>query len=425
MGVIALFVFIFLGMPIGVAMAAVGIIGIAAIINVEAALIRLGLSAFTSTASYLIAVIPLFLLMGEFAFVSGLTQEAYYVAHKWLGRLPGGLAMATVGGCASFAAVSGSSAATTSTMGSVALPEMRKYKYDPGFAVGSIAAGGTLGILIPPSMAFILYGIITEQSIGKLFLAGIFPGLLEIVLYFITIYILAKHNPSLGPRGPKTSWREKLTALKGFWAVAILFLLVMGGIYTGIFTPTEAAAVGAFGAFAIALGRRRLTRDNVITSFRNTLRTTGMIFIMIIGATVFSYFLATSGLTIVLADFLAGLPFSPLVILISILFLFLILGCILHAFSLLLIMVPILYPVILSLGIDPIWFGVLTVIMIEMGLITPPIGMNVFIMSGVARDVPMYTIFRGILPFFLADIIHVALLVAFPQIALFLPNIMK
>lgn len=425
LGVIALFVFIVLGLPIGVAMGAVAVVGLASITNVEAALSRLGHTAFSMTANYLTAVIPLFVLMGEFAFVSGLTREAYSATYKWLGRLPGGLAMATIGGCAGFAAVCGSSEATAITMSSVALPEMRKYKYHPKLALGSIAAGGTLGILIPPSLAFILYALITEQSIGKLFLAGVFPGILLAFLFMITIYILAKRDPLLGPAGSKTSWHEKLAAFKDIWGVFILFLLVMGGIYGGVFTPTEAAAAGVFGAFLIALGRRRLTGKNVITSFMNTLRTTGMVFVIIIGAVLFGYFMAASGLTIALANFIVGLPVSPLVILISILFLFLVLGCVMDAWANMLIMVPFLFPTILSLGFDPIWFGVLMVIMIEMGMITPPIGMNVFIISGVARDVPMFTIFRGIVPFVLAMAVCVAIVVAIPQIALFLPNAMK
>jgi len=424
-GVFLLFFLIFLRVPIGVAMGAVGVAGLASIVSVDAAITRLGQVAFGMTAQYLTAVIPLFVLMGEFAFVSGLSREAYRAMYKWLGHLPGGLAMATIGGCAGFAAVCGSSAATALTMASVALPEMRQYKYDSRLALGSIAAGGTLGILIPPSMGFVLYGILTEQSIGKLFLAGVLPGILLSTLFIITIYVWAKFNPLLGPTAAKISWHERLAVFKDIWGVAILFLLVMGGIYLGVFTPTEAAAVGALGAIIIALARRRLTRENVMTSFRNTLRTTGMIFVLIIGARLFSYLMARSGLTIALADFVGSLPLPPLVILICILVLFLFLGCVMDAFAMVVLIVPILFPVILELGLDPIWFAVLTVIMMEMGLITPPIGMNVFIMSGVARDVPMYTIFRGVFPFVLAMAVCVAIVVAFPQIALFLPNAMK
>jgi tripartite ATP-independent transporter DctM subunit len=425
LGGIALFFFIALGLPIGVAMGAVAVVGLALITNVEAAFSRLGQTAFTMTANYITVVIPLFVFMGELAYVSGLTREAYSATYKWLGRLPGGLAMATIGGCAGFAAVCGSSEATALTMGSFALPEMRQHKYDSRLAIGSIAAGGTLGILIPPSLAFVVYGLLTEQSIGKLFLAGFFPGILLASLFMITIYILAKRNPLMGPAGHKTSWREKLTAIKDIWGVLILFLVVMGGIYGGILTPTEAAAAGAFSAFLIALLRRRVTRQNLSTAFMNTLTVTGFVFIIIIGAVLFGYFMAASGVSMALADFVSSLPVSPLGILIAILLLYLILGSLMDAFAMVLITMPILFPVILILGFDPIWFGVLVVIMMEMGMITPPIGMNVFVIKGIARDVPMYTIFQGALPFVFAMGICVAIIVAFPQIALFLPNVMK
>lgn len=422
---ILLFTLIFLGMPIGVSMGGVAILGIGLITNFEAAFSRLAETALSASADYLIAVIPFFVLMGEFAYVSGLTQEAYSATHKWIGHLPGGLAMATIGGCAAFAAVCGSSIATAITMGAVALPEMREYKYDSRLALGSIAAGGTLGILIPPSMGFVLYGIITEQSIGKLFLAGIFPGILLSVLLIITIYIQAKLNPEMGPRGPKASWLSRLATVKDIWAVLVLFIVVMGGIYGGVMTPTDAAAAGAFSAFIIALVRKRLTKKALIISLMNTIRTTGMIYILIIGAMLIGYFMALSGLSISLADFVTNLPFSPMLILVSILLLFLVLGCLMDAFAMLLIIVPILFPVIVRLGFEPLWFAVLTVIMMEMGFITPPIGMNVFVLKGVATDVSMGTIFRGILPFVVAIAVCVALVVAFPQIALFLPGVMK
>lgn len=424
LGVIALFIFMFLGMPIGLAMGLVAFMGLAALTSLDAALLRLGSASLGITLSYTIAVLPLFMLMGEFAFLSGLTSDAYYVAHKWLGRLPGGLAMATIAGCAGFAAICGSSIATTTTIGSVALPEMRNYKYAPTLSIGSIAAGGTMGILIPPSSGFILYGIITEQSIGKLFMAGIFPGLLLSFLFMVTIFIMAKRNPLLGPAAPKIGWRERFGAFKDIWGIVILFLVVIGGIYAGVFTPTEAAAVGTLCAFLIILIRRRLTKESLINSFMNMLRTTGMVFLILIGAILFGYFLAASRLTIVMADFVGALPLPPLTILIAILVLFLILGCVMDPYAMLMIVVPILFPVIVNLGFDPIWFAVLTVIMMELGMITPPVGMNVFIMKGVAKDVPMYTIFWGLFPFVLAMAVCIAIIVAFPQIALFLPSTM-
>jgi tripartite ATP-independent transporter DctM subunit len=424
-GLIALFVIMFLGMHIGIAMGIVAIAGLAFITNLDSSLLRLGQSGFSSTASYTLAVLPLFMLMGEFAFLSGVTQEAYATADKWLGHLPGGLAMATIVGCAAFSAVCGSSIATTTTIGSVAWPEMRKYQYAPTLSLGSIAAGGTMGILIPPSNAFILYGILTEQSVGKLFLAGVIPGILLSVLFILTIYCLAKANPLKGSKAPKSTWVHRLGTLKNVWSVAILFLVVMGGIYSGIFTPTEAAAVGALCAFLIGLGRRRLDWKNIRASLINMAVTTGMVFLILLGAFIFGHFLAASRVTAVLAEFVAGLPLSPTMILVCILILFLILGCVMDTYAMLLIVVPIVYPVILKLGLDPTWFGVLVVLMMELGMITPPVGMNAFIIRGVAKDVPMYTIFKGLVPFVVAMSVCVALIVIFPNIALFLPNTMK
>jgi C4-dicarboxylate transporter DctM subunit len=424
-GVSALFIFMLLGMPIGLTMGLIGFLGLIFISGPDAALVRLGLTAFSSTNSYLISLLPLFTLMGEFAFASGITRDAYYAGYKWIGHRPGGLAMATIGGCAAFAAVCGSSIATSATIGSAALPEMRRYKYNPSLATGSVAAGGTLGILIPPSMGFILYGLITEQSIGKLLISGVLPGILLSILFLITILIWAKLDPKAGPRGPKSSWRDRLIILKDVWAVLVLFLIVIGGIYSGVFTATEAAGIGTFCAFFIAVIRRKLTKQNIMTSFRATLRTTGMIFVLIICAQLFSYFVAVSRLSAALTGFIGGLAIPPLGILMAILLLYIILGCIMEVFSAMLITMPILFPIIVTLGFDPIWFGVITVIMLEMGLITPPIGMNVFVIAGMAQDIPMYTIFRGIWPFVIAMTVCIALLIAFPQIALFLPYAMK
>jgi len=421
-GVIALFVFMLLGMPIGLTMGLIGLLGLVLISGVDAALIRLGLTAFSSTNSYIISLLPLFTLMGEFAFASGITRDAYDAGYKWIGHRPGGLAIATIGGCAAFAAVCGSSIATSATIGAAALPEMKRYKYNPSLATASVAAGGTLGILIPPSMGFVLYGLITEQSIGKLLISGILPGILLTLLFIIAISIWTKLDPTAGPGGPKSSWRERVMALKDIWAVLVLFILVIGGIYLGVFNATEAAAVGVFCAFLIALVRRKLTKENIVTSFRATLVTTGMIFLLIICAQIFSYFVAVSRLSSALAGFIGGLALPPLGILIAILILYVILGCIMEVFSAMLITMPILFPLVTSLGYDPIWFGVITVIMLEMGLITPPVGMNVFVIAGMARDVPMYTIFRGIWPFVFAMVLCVVLLIVFPQIALFLPK---
>ena len=420
-GVIALFVFMLLGMPIGLTMGLIGFLGLVLINGVDAALVRLGLTAFSSTNSYLISLLPLFTLMGEFAFASGITRDAYDAGYKWIGHRPGGLAIATIAGCAAFAAVCGSSVATSATIGAAALPEMRRYKYNPSLATASVAAGDS-GHPDPPSMGFVLYGLITEQSIGKLLISGILPGILLALLFVIAISIWTKLDPAAGPRGPKSSWREKVMALKDVWAVLLLFIIVIGGIYSGVFNATEAAGVGTFCAFLIALVRRKLTKENIVTSFRSTLVTTGMIFLLIICAQIFSYFVAVSRLSSALAGFIGGLALPPLGILIAILILYVILGCIMEVFSAMLITMPILFPLVVSLGYDPIWFGVITVIMLEMGLITPPVGMNVFVIAGIARNVPMYTIFKGVWPFVLAMAICIVLLIVFPQIALFLPK---
>jgi tripartite ATP-independent transporter DctM subunit len=369
-------------------------------------------------------VIPLFILMGAFAFNAGLSEDLYRTVYKWLGHLRGGLAMATVGACACFAAICGSSLATAATLGSVALPEMKKYKYDPALATGSIAAGGTIGILIPPSVILVIYGIITELSIGKLFLAGFIPGILEAVFYMITISIITSINPNLGPRGPKTTLNEKFIALSKTWEVLFLFLLVIGGIYLGVFTPNEAAGVGAFGAFIFGILRKKLKWKNFKESFIDTGKTTGMIFLIILGAMILGYFLSVAKLPSELARFVSELPVNRYVILIMILIVFLLLGCIMDSMAIVLLTVPIFYPLILKLGFDPIWFGILVTRMTEIGLITPPVGLNVYIIKGIS-DVPMGTIFKGITPFLIADLCEVALLIAFPQLSLFLPSLMK
>ena len=424
-GIGILFLLLFLGMPIGIAMGLVGFAGFAYLQGFEPALGVLMTVPYTTFASYTLSVVPLFILMGAFCFHAGLSKDLYDTVYKWLGQLRGGLAMATVGACAGFAAVSGSSVATAATMGTVALPEMKRYKYDLGLATGSVAAGGTIGILIPPSVGLIIYGIIAEQSIGRLFLAGFIPGVLEAVFYIFTIYILCRLKPLMGPRGPRTSFIEKLASLKNTWIVLLLFVLVLGGIYFGIFSPTESAGVGAFGALIFALARRRLNWQAFKGSVLETLSTTAMILIIVLGAMIMGYFLAVSRLPFVIADTIAALEMNRYIVLFCILIFLLFLGCILDAPAMILLVTPIFYPVAISMGFDPIWFGIIIVRMCEMALITPPVGLNVFVIKGVAKDVPMYTIFRGIIPFLIADVFHVALLVAVPWLALFLPGMMK
>jgi tripartite ATP-independent transporter DctM subunit len=423
-GLSILFLLLFLGMPIGFGMALIGFCGAVYMMSPGAGFNVLGIFPYQYSASYNFAVIPLFVLMGEIAFRSGFGRDLYSSVHKLLAGLPGSLAMATVGACAFFGAICGSSTATAATMASVALPEMKKFKYSMKLATGTIASGGTLGILIPPSIIFVIYGIMTEQSIGKLFMAGFVPGLLEAFLYMVTIYALVKIHPDWAPSAPRTSMRERIFGLRNTWPVFALFVVVVGGIYMGFFTPTEASAVGVLGASLIMLGRRQFTRENFVSALLSSGRTTGMIFSILIGAMIMNYWLGISELPMKMAEFVGNLPIPPLGILGSILFIYIILGCLMDAMPMILLTTPIFYPIIVKMGFDPIWFGVLVVRVVEIGLITPPIGLNVFIIRGIAQDIPTFEIFRGVMPFFAADIICVILLVAFPQISLFLPSLM-
>ena len=424
-GIVSLLVLMAARMPIAFTMGLVGFAGYCFVVGVDAGLSQLETIPYGVGSEYILSVVPLFLLMGQFAFYSGLSQELYDTSYKWLGHYPGGLAMATVGGCAAFAAVSGSGVATAATMGTVALPGMKKYQYSPRLALGSIAAGGTIGILIPPSIVFILYGILTEQSIGKLFLAGFLPGVLTVILYIITIVIQVRINPQLGPPGPKTTLREKILSLRQTWGMLVLFALVMGGIYLGFFTPTEAGAVGAFGAFLLALLRRKLTWKILFSCLLETGRTTSMLIIIFVGAMVFNYFLAVTNLPMDLAQMIADLGLNHYIVLAAILVVYLFLGCVMDPGSMIILTIPIVFPLIQSMGFDPIWFGVIIVMVAEIGAITPPVGLNVFVIKGVAPDVPISEIFRGILPFWGADMVRLFILVAIPQISLFLPNMLK
>jgi C4-dicarboxylate transporter DctM subunit len=419
-----MFLLLFLGMPVGFSMALIGFCGAFYVIGKGAGFSIIRTFPYQYSSSYDMVVIPLFVLMGEVAYRSRLSWDLYFGMNKLFGGIPGSLAMATVGGCAGFAAISGSSLATAATMGSVALPEMKKFKYNPKLATGCVAAGGTIGILIPPSIVLVVYAILTEESIGKLFMAGFIPGLLEAGLYILTIFIITRFRPDWGPPGPKVRWGERLTSFKVMWVPASLFIVVIGGIYLGVFTPTEASAIGAFGAFIVMFARRLASRRSVMDSLLSAGRTTGMIFAIMIGAMLLNYFLGVTKLPMELATFISELQVPSLVVLIAILIIYLFLGCIMDSLAMILLTVPIFFPVIQKLGIDPIWFGILVVRVVEIGLITPPIGLNVFVIGGVARDVPLYDIFRGILPFLAADIVCVTLLVAFPQISLFLPNTM-
>ena len=420
-----LFVLIFARMHIGLAMALVGFLGFAYFANFNSALSLLRTVPFASIASYSLSVIPLFVLMGAFCFYAGLSKDLYDSAHKLFGQMRGGLAIATVAACAGFAAISGSSVASAATMGTVALPEMRRRNYSDALATGAVAAGGTIGSLIPPSVALIMYGVITEQSIGKLFLAGFFPGLLEAVFYAITIYLMCRINPLLGPAGPRTTWMEKAQSLKNTWVITTLFIIVLGGIYLGVFSPTEAAGVGAFGAFLFGLIGRRISWEGMKASLLDTGKTSGMIFFILVGAMIFNYFIAVSRLPHQTADFIVNISENHYLILGIILVVYIMLGCVMDAIGMMLLTLPIVFPLIQALHFDPIWFGILVVRVTEVGMITPPIGLNVYIIKGVAEDIPIGTIFKGVVPFIMADICHIAFLIVFPQISLFLPNLMK
>ncbi len=421
-GIVLLFVFLAFRMYIGLALALIGFGGVSLIVDLNAGLNLLGMVPWSEGSSYTMSVIPLFILMGQFAFVSGISQDIYKSVYNWIGHFRGGLAMATIVACSGFAAVCGSSLATGATMARVAIPEMNKYGYDPSLSTGCVAAGGTLGILIPPSIGFIIYGILTEESIGKLFMAGIIPGCLLAALFLLAIYVQCRINPAMGPKGDPATWKTKFHSLYRTWPMLSLFALVMGGIYFGIFTPTEAAGIGAFGAFVIALAKKKLDRANFIESLLATGNMTAMIFLIIIGANIFSSFLALTGIPFMLADTIVGLALPRMVVLMMIILVFVLLGCVMDCFAIMILMVPILFPVIQAMNFNPIWFGVIMVIVLEVGLITPPVGLNVFVIKGAAQDVSLTTIFRGVWPFLVAAVICIAAIILFPQIAVFLPS---
>lgn len=424
-GIVVMLLLIFWGTPIGVAMGVVGFVGFALMSGLDPALSLVGLSPYSSVASYTLTVLPLFVLMGQFAAMSGISRDLYETANRWLGHRRGGLAIANVVACGSFAAVSGSSLATSATMAVVALPEMRRHGYAPRLATGSIAAGGTLGILIPPSVMFLIYGFLTDQSVGKLFLAGIVPGVVLVVLYALAIAIVTWRNPALGPAVARVPVRERVVALYRVWPVLVLFALVMGGMYVGAFTATEAAAIGAAGAFALALGRRSVTWSHLGRALVETVHTSASLFAILIGAVLLGYFLAVTQLPTTLAGLIGGLPLPPLAIMALIILLYLVLGAFMDELAMVLLTVPIFFPVSQALGFDPIWFGVIIVVVCEAGMIAPPVGINVFVLAGIAKDVPMREIYRGILPFLWADVVLLVLLMLFPDLALFLPRSMK
>ena len=419
-----LFVLIFSRVHIGAAMAMVALLGISYLSGAEGGLADLAMTAMAIGGTYTWSVVPLFCWMGLLVYHAGFAAELYATAHKWIGHIHGGLASATTAACAGLAAMVGGTMTGVLAMGQIALPEMRKYKYDMKLATATIVTASTIGSLIPPSIDFIIFGMLTRVSISKLFLAGVFPGILFTVILIIMITIQCRLNPKLGPPGPKAPMKERISSIKDVWAVALLVMIVMGGLYMGVFTPTEAGAVGAFGALTIGFARRRLSLKAFTDSAFEAVQTTGMIMFIFVFAISFSHFIATTQLTTILAQWIIGLNLSPLAIISIILFIYMILGCIMNATPAVIITIPIFFPIAMNAGFDPVWFGVLVTVMVELAQITPPIGMNVFAMSAIARDVPMYSIFRGVLPFWGAFLVLVVILVAFPQISLFLPNLM-
>ncbi len=424
-GIAILVILLFSNMPVGFVMGFLGFLGFSYVVNINAGLSLLAMDIWDVFGSYGLTVIPLFVFMGQIAFHAGISRRLYDSAYVLVGHRRGGLAMATVAACAGFSAISGSTNATAATMATVTLPEMKRYNYDMSLATGTVAAAGSLGILIPPSVIFIVYGILTEQSIGKLFAAGIFPGILLSILFMLTIYLRVLKNPSLAPPGPKTSIKEKMVSFVGVIETLLLFAMVMGGIFFGIFTPTEAAAAGAFLTLLIAILRRQLTWQGFVQSLADTTRISCMVMVIVTGATIFGHFMAITRLPFELAGWVSSLPLPRSAIMMVIILIYLFGGCFMDALAMIMLTIPIFFPVAQALGFDPIWFGVVIVLITEMGVITPPVGVNVYVVYGVAKDVPLEVIFKGVFPMLLALLLCNLILLFFPQIALFLPSLMR
>lgn len=423
LGIVILIVLLCTSMPVAFAMIASGAVGFALIVTPHAAFSMVVADLFDTFSSYSLTVIPLFVFMGQVAFHAGISKRLFRTAYTWIGHLPGGLAMATIGACAGFGAICGSGPATAATMASVALPEMRRYGYSDELSSGAVASGGSLGMLIPPSVVFIVYALMTEQSIGSLFLAGIIPGVLIAALFCGSIVYRCLRHPELGPAGPKSSWRDRLLSLGNVVETVLLFVLVIGGMFIGLFTPIEAAAVGAAGSLVVALVKRQLTIEKLKRIIFETVRTSSMVFFIVAAAVVFGRFLAVSQIPFAVASWLTGLALPGWVVMFLIIIFFLVAGCFIDALALILLTIPIFYPVILDLGFDPIWFGVIVVVITQMGVITPPVGVNVYVVSGIERDIPLQSIFKGALPFLLMLVLAAVLLVFFPGVSLILPGL--
>lgn len=425
-GFAVLMVLILLRMPIAFAMGIVGFIGYAALgdWNINGALSISAKRLIDTAQDYGLSVIPMFILMGNFITKAGLSQELYRACYAFFGHKKGGLAMATVAACGGFSAISGSSLATSATMAKVAMPSMRKYGYSDGLAAASIAAGGTLGILIPPSVILIIYGVLTEQSIRDLFAAGFLPGMLGIVLYMLATRYVVWRDPKAGPCGERMSKAEKWHAIRSVSAILGLFVLVMGGIYGGIFTPTEAAGIGAGGAFLIALYRKTLTLAILQDILIETARTSTMLFGVIIGALIYSNFVNRAGLPDDLVSLISSVGAEPILVMLAIIGIYILLGTVFESLSMLLLTIPVFYPLVQSMGFDLVWFGIIVVVVTEISLITPPVGLNIFVLSGVIKDIKTSTIFKGVTPFWCADIIRLMLLLFIPALSLWLPGML-
>jgi len=425
-GVIGILVLIivlfFLGMPVGFAMGIVGFFGFWYVISFKAALNMVGGDIWSTFSSYGLTVIPLFIFLGYLAFNAGIAERLYNTAYKWVGHMRGGLAIATIGADELFAAICGSNTATAATMGKVALPQMQKYGYDNMLSSGTVVTGGTLGTVMPPSVVLIVIGLQTEQSIIKLFLGGILPALVLGILFIITIIVLCKINPNYGPQGPKASFKEKIKSLTGVIEAVTIFVLVIGGLYAGFFTPTEAGAVGVFFALVVILLQRRITWKGFVSSVVDTLKISSMVFFLVTGAIIFGRFLAVTRLPFIIAEYASGIPISPYVILVFILIIYLIGGCFMDSLGFLVLTIPIFFPLGIALGFDPIWYSIILTMVTTMGAITPPVGVNIYVIKALAPEIPLSTIFKSVSFFLLACIVSVAILIIFPSITLIIPN---
>jgi C4-dicarboxylate transporter, DctM subunit len=420
---VLIIVLFFLGMPVGFAMGIVGFVGFWYMVSFKAALNMVGGDIWSTFSSYGLTVIPLFILLGYLAFNAGIAERLYKTAYKWVGHMRGGLAIATIGADELFAAICGSNTATAATMGKVALPQMQKYGYDNMLSSGTVVTGGTLGTVMPPSVVLIVIGLQTEQSIIKLFLGGILPAIVLGILFIITIFVLCRIHPNYGPQGPKASFKEKIKSLTGVIEAVTIFVLVIGGLYAGFFTPTEAGAVGVFFALLVILLQHRITWKGFVDSVVDTLKISAMVFFLVTGAIIFGRFLAVTRLPFIIAEYASGLPISPYVILVFILIIYLIGGCFMDSLGFLVLTIPIFFPLGIALGFDPIWYSIILTMVTTMGAITPPVGVNIYVIKALAPDIPLGTIFKSVSFFLLACIVSLAILIIFPQITLIIPNL--